>query len=228
MDEKVVEMNLSLDEEKSADNEVTVETVKHYEDTNRAEIEGTMVSRFDAGKAVLLTILVTTGREKNETSGITVVATGDLYEKAVAIKEVRRVKVTGEMRTIPDRKNPGFYTCQVFAKELEEAKSQLEEEFDIKGRVYDQSFNRVFVVGTVSRLIQINRNYIKVVIQVKSDKKTRYIEGSLIARNMKNVIPHVMVGSRICAVLEMRSTKKEIDGKPVFRKDAYIVDMKEI
>ena len=40
MDEKVVEVNLSLDEEKSADNEVTVETVKHYEDTNRAEIEG--------------------------------------------------------------------------------------------------------------------------------------------------------------------------------------------
>ena len=64
MDEKVVEVNLSLDDERSADNEVTVETVKHYEDTNRAEIEGTMVSRFDAGKAALLTILVTTGREK--------------------------------------------------------------------------------------------------------------------------------------------------------------------
>lgn len=227
MDEKVVEMNLSLDEEKSGENEVTVETVKHYEDANRAEVEGTMVSRYDAGKTALLTILVTTGREKNETSGITVVATGDLYERAIAIKEGRRVKVTGAMRTVPDRKNPGFYTCQVYAKELEEAKSQLEEEFDIKGRVYDQSYNRVFVTGTVSRLIQINRNYIKVVIQVKDDK-TRYIEGSLIARNMKNVIPHVMVGSRICAVLEMRSTKKEVDGKPVYRKDAYIVDMKEV
>ena len=67
MDEKVVEMNLSLDENTSKENEVTVETVKHYEDTNQAEVEGTLVSIYDTGKSVLMTVLTTTGKDKNET-----------------------------------------------------------------------------------------------------------------------------------------------------------------
>ena len=67
MDEKVVEMNLSLDENASKENEVTVETVKHYEDTNQAEVEGTLVSIYDTGKSVLMTVLTTTGKDKNET-----------------------------------------------------------------------------------------------------------------------------------------------------------------
>ena len=83
-------------------------------------------------------------------------------------------------------------------------------------------------MGTVARIIQINRSYVKVVVQIKEGNKSRFVEGGLIARNMKNVISHVMVGSRICAVFEIRTSKKEVDGKPVYRKQAFIVDLKEV
>lgn len=228
MDEKVVEVNLSLDEKTSEENEVTVETVKHYEDTNQAEVEGTMISSYNTGRIVLMTILTTTGKDKDETSGITVVVENDLLEKALEIKNGTRVHVKGVLRCIPEKDNPGTYIPQIFAREIEIAKSQLEEEFGLKGRVFDQSYNKIFVVGTVARLIQINRSYVKVVVQVKEGNRTRYVEGGLIARNMKNVISHVMVGSRICAVFEIRTSKKEVDGKNVYRKQAYIVDLKEV
>ena len=228
MDEKVVEMNLSLDENDSKENEVTVETVKHYEDTNQAEVEGTLVSIYDTGKSVLMTVLTTTGKDKKETSGITVVVGKDLREKVLEIKNGTRVHVNGALRCIPEKDNPGMYISQIFANEIEIAKSQLEEGFGLKGRVYDQSYNKIFVVGTVARLIQINRSYVKVVVQIKEGNKTRFVEGGLIARNMKNVISHVMVGSRICAVFEIRTSKKEVDGKPVYRKQAFIVDLKEV
>ena len=103
MDEKVVEMNLSLDENASKENEVTVETVKHYEDTNQAEVEGTMVSIYDTGKSVLMTVLTTTGKDKNETSGITVVVGKDLREKVLEIKNGTRVHVNGALRCIPEK-----------------------------------------------------------------------------------------------------------------------------
>ena len=206
MDEKVVEMNLSLDENASKENEVTVETVKHYEDTNQAEVEGTLVSIYDTGKSVLMTVLTTTGKDKNETSGITVVVGKDLREKVLEIKNGTRVHVNGALRCIPEKDNPGMYISQIFANEIEIAKSQLEEGFGLKGRVYDQSYNKIFVVGTVARLIQINRSYVKVVVQIKEGNKPRFVEGGLIARNMKNVISHVMVGSRICGVFEIRTS----------------------
>ena len=228
MDEKVVEMNLSLDENATKENEITVETVKHYSDTNQADVEGTMVSKYDTGKIVLMTVLTTTGKDKNVTSGITVFVDGDLREKVLQIKNGTRVHVNGSLRCIPEKDTPGTYSPQIFAREIDIAKSQLEEEFGLKGRVYDQSYNKIFIVGTVARLIQINRSYVKVVIQIKDGNRTRYVEGGLIARNMKNVISHVMVGSRICAVFEIRTSKKEVDGKNVYHKQAYIVDLNEV
>ena len=38
-----------------------------------------------------------------------------------------------------------MYISQIFANEIEIAKSQLEEGFGLKGRVYDQSYNKILL-----------------------------------------------------------------------------------
>lgn len=231
MDEKVIERNLSMDD--SVESEVIVESVKHYDDRNEVELEGTLVSRYDLPTVSLLTVLTSTGRNKENTSDISVVVTGELKEKTADLKKGQRIHVTGEVRTKMQLKdNEKTYRGEVLAKTVELAKSAMEEEFGLSGRVYDQSYNKVILTGTVARYMQVNKSVAKVVLQIKSGKKTRYIETTLFARNnLKKLIPQLLVGNRLCMLCEMQSSKKEgktEDDKPTYFKNIIVLDLKEV
>lgn len=227
MNEVIKEMNLSMDGTKKS--EVIVSSVKHYDDMNKVEMEGTLVGRYDREKFSLLTILTSTGRERQDTSDITVVVSGGLHESAKNYTKGQRIHVTGEVRTrMVGKAAEKEYRTEVYATKIGLAKSGMEEAFGLEGRIHSPSYNKIMLTGTVYRFTQVNRAMAKIVLQIKTGEKPRYVEGVLFAQNIKKLVPQLLVGNRVCMLCEMQSKKKLVDDKPVYRKDLVILDIQEV
>ena len=191
---------------------IETETVKHYEDKNYVEMEGTLIKTFETGNAILLTVLTTTGRKHDQTTGITVrVVDEELKDLVKALNVPSKIRVTGKLRT---RQKTVFeriiYDPVVYADTIENPVSELEKQFGLEGRSTGASYNKIVLAGMVTKMTQINRNVIRAVIGIddNSREKPVYIETVLYARNnLKKLVSEMLVGNRVCLIAEYQSVE---------------------
>lgn len=208
---------------------ITEKTVKHYDDRNETELTGTVVFKKEGENYSIISILTTAGRNRDINSMISVKVPNTISLEDIDLK--KRVTVRGSLRCRPVHRNGEnerpVYEPFVQAKSVEIAKSALEEAFGIKGRNFGDSFNKTIITGTVTKMVQTNRNTIRLTIAVREPgEKERLIEAVFYARNnMRQVLPLVMAGNKICAIAEIQNYKKEpgksytINGKTIARKE---------
>ena len=249
MEEKIPEVNISNDVL-----EIKDRSSKHFDDKNAAEIVGTLIKKKEFDSFYSLTVLTTAGRNRDLNSFVTV-----KVPKTISgiedLQEKTRVHVSGILRNRPvyrnGRENKPEYSAYIQAVEVSEAKSAMEEAFGIKGRSFGNSYNQIVLTGTITRMIQTNRNTARLTILMREhDKKERLVETVFYARNnLRKLLPTLAIGNRICAVAEIQNYRKEpgksytVNGKsivkttdittdtaedPVFVRNVVILDISEV
>ncbi len=194
--------------------EINETTLKHYEDRNEAELVGTLIKKTKLDQFWSLTVLTTAGRNRDLGSFISVKVAKD-YPGIEELREKTRISVKGRLRNRPVYRNgkdsKPEYIAYIDATEVKEAISAMEEAFGIKGRSFGNSYNQVILTGTVSRMVQTNRNSARVTLTINENKKNRLIETVFYARNnMKSILPILAIGNRVCAIAEVQNYKKEL------------------
>lgn len=210
--------------------EVLETAVKHYDDRNESTVTGTLVSKKETESFSILSVLTTTGRNRDITSTIAVRVPKSVSLDGIELKN--RITVKGRLRCRPvknknDKNAKAVHEPYIHAESVEIAKSAMEEAFGIKGRNFGDSFNSTILTGTVARMTQTNRNTVRLTLSIKEPgEKERFIEAVFYARNnMKQVLPLVAAGNRICAIAEVQNYKKDpgksytVSGKTVLRKE---------
>ncbi len=214
---------------------ITEKTMQHFDDKNEATIIGTCIGKKECKNFSLLTVLTTAGRTKDLTSAISVRVSNNLTIPENILKA--RVEIAGKLRSRPvkrDGEEKTSYENYIEATSVSLAKSAMEEAFGLKGRSFGASYNSVLLTGTVSRMLQLNRNTAKITICVREAKqKERLVEGVFYARNnMKSLLPMIAAGNKICAVAELQNFKKDpmksytVNGKTMVKKEVVSEDAK--
>lgn len=208
---------------------INEKALKHYDDKNEATVVGTLVKKRELDSFSILTVITTSGRNRDINSLVNVRVPKDISLDSIA--EKTRIQVKGKLRCRPVLKNGDnarpVYEAYIQATSVEPAKSAMEEAFGIKGRSFGESYNQIMLTGTVCRMTQTNRNTIRLAIAIReSGEKERIIEALFYARNnMRKVLPLVMAGNKICAIAEIQNYKKDpgksytVNGKTVVRKE---------
>ena len=210
--------------------EVIESTTKHYDDKNESIVTGTLIYRRDLNTFSILSVLTTTGRNRDITSTITVRVPNTISLEGIELKN--RITVKGHLRCRPvknreDENARPTHEPYIQATSVEITKSDMEEAFGIKGRAFGDSYNKTFLTGTVAKMVQSNRNTVRLTLSIKEPgEKERFIEAVFYTRNnSKMILPLVAAGNRICAVAEVQNYKKDpgksytISGKTVVRKE---------
>lgn len=210
--------------------EVIEKTVNHFDDRNESTVVGTLISKHEGKSFTILTVLTTTGRNRDITSAINVRVPSSISLEGIELKN--RITVKGHLRCRPikdknDETAKPVHEPYIQATSVEITKSAMEEAFGIKGRNFGDSYNNTLLTGTVARMTQTNRNTVRITLSIREPgEKERFIEAVFYARNnMKRVLPLVAAGNKVCAIAEVQNYKKEpgksytVSGKTVIRKE---------
>lgn len=208
MEDKIPQVDISKDTI-----EIKDASKKHYDDKNEVTVVGTLIKKTETNNGYLLSVMTTAGRDRDLVSFVTVkVSKDDEYVKTV--KEKTRVEVKGILRNRPvfthGRDEKPEYIPYVQASVVSDAKSAMEEAFGIKGRSFGESYNKVILTGTVTRMVQLNRFSARITIRTQEeDKKERIVETVFFARNnLKKLLPMLAIGNKVCAIAEIQNYRK--------------------
>lgn len=208
-----------------------VDTKKHIADRNQVILNGTLAHKSEFHGTTYLSICTRTGKNKETLSFVNVQVNPALAELCTELRQGEHLLVTGVLRSYKTLKDNAFKTI-VEAVEIKKAVSELEEQFGVNGRVFDESYNRFYVGGEITRSMTTKRGSYRLTIKtVDESGKTRHLNCSLFARNPKKVAPQLVVGNRICAVGEIRTymnEAKEEGGKKTYSQDYILLDILEI
>lgn len=223
--------DVTIPEDHKQEGEVRItDTKKHIPDANEVELNGVLVRRADLDALSYFTICTRTGKDKETVSFISVQVPKSVVEAMPQVNEKDHVVVHGYLRSYWNEKEQN-HTTVIEAKDYQKATSALEERFGVTGRMYDESFNKLFVGGEITRLTTTKRGSFHLVIKSTDEKGTRYINCQLYARNPKKVIPQLVIGNRICGVGEVRTytiEPKTPEEKKRFVQSYILLDILEV
>lgn len=224
--------NVQIPEEAGKEAAITIaETKRHIPDRNDVSLNGTLAHISEFRDRLYFIICTRTGKNKEALSFVNVQIPAALTEKCKEFKQGEHLLVTAQLKSYKVLKDNAFRTV-VEAVDVKRAVSELEEQFGVSGRVFDESYNRFYVGGEITRSMTTKRGSYKLTVKTDSgDGKPKYLNCSLFARNPKKVAPQLVVGNRICAVGEIRTfvdEAKEEGGKKTHSQEYILLDILEI
>lgn len=200
-------------------------------DNNYVIASGVIVNRFDAKNAVLLTLMTRGGRKLDKRNYPQFVLTGELREAAEGLRVKDHVQIKG---VISSRKNPktGEYLPVINATSIERTKSRLAELTNEQelGRVRGLPTADFYVVGTITKFEAYGKGVVHLVIKsILPDGKITYGSYYYFNNDLSGIINDLKVGNRICAMGEIQTEKKEIEGeKPRYIQTNVILDISSV
>lgn len=225
--------NVVIPEDQKENGEVHItNTKKHISDANEVIIQGTLIRKVDLEFLSYFTVCTRTGRNKDEVSFLSVQVPKKVLETMPTVEERDHVLLHGVLRSYWNAKE-NVHTTVIEAIDYEKTTSALAERFGVEsGRIYDDSYNKLFIGGEITRLTTTKRGSFQLTIKTTdTEGAVKYVNCSLIVNNPKAVVPQLIIGNRICGVGEIRTFVKEPetpDGKKQHFQRYFLLDILEI
>lgn len=201
-------------------------------DVNVTTLKGTIVNRYDTEKVTILTVGVSKRDRKGnfisnyprifffKKNGKCAADGYELHDK-VAIKAY----LASEKRKKEEKE---FFSQSVIGKTIEPMKTVFEE-VGVKAGRFEASVNEVTLVGTVLKYSDFGNGVARIII--KEEKNPKFYNKIVVSvfLDKKGILSDMLqVGNKVCIMGEIRTAKKEYEGKDVHMQNVVAVTVAKV
>ena len=195
------------------------------ETINELVLQGGIVHKLSTSDVTILTI--TTGNITSIKNYPKVVCFREAKEQADKFKEGDYVRVTANIQS--SKRNPKIKNQaleSIFAESVEEAKSVMEEKFNVEGYFVAYQ-NELKICGPVVSTSSLAGNVCNIVVRTMKNDRLSFVKLTKFIKSPNDPALAIAPGDYVYALGHIQTRKKEVNGKPHTFQNCVISEIKK-